>query len=280
MKKFKNIIYIAILSLLVVSCEDNTESVTNPGEFSGDGITEVKVGFTDNNLSTELTEGEKVTYSVGMPIKIKGDVKVSINITSTDGDAEATYPSSVTIVEGVKTAYFDVIPKDDGVVETESFKVEITNVEVSLNNSQENYFVHLGDNSRTISVKDIPTPIVTTAGDFVFNFTWSGATNDLDCRLVNNPPTLQYDTGYSTTPGETVTLVDAVPDGDYLFRVRPWTVNDTSIDYNIEIVAPTESRDYSGNFMNLTGGWSMEFVVLEINKSTNGAVVTYTINQL
>ena len=80
MKKFKNIIYIAILSLLVVSCEDNTESVTNPGEFSGDGITEVKVGFTDNNLSTELTEGEKVTYSIGMPIKIKGDVKVSINI--------------------------------------------------------------------------------------------------------------------------------------------------------------------------------------------------------
>ena len=278
MKNIKNIIYIAILSLLVVSCEDNTDSVTNPGEFTNGSIKEIKVSFTDTNLSASLTEGETTTYKLGMPDRVDGEVKVTLNITSTDGSAEATYPSTITFANGESAKFFDVSPTDDGIVESETYTIEITKVEVDLNTNDQ-YFVHTGNSTRTLAVKDVPTPIVTTAGDFTFNFTWSG-TNDLDCRLLDFPPTTIFDTGYSTTPGETVVLSSAVADGDYVFTVRPWTVNDTSIDYNIEAVAPTETRNYSGNFMNLTGSWSMEFIVLEINKSTNGAVVTYMINQL
>lgn len=278
MKKIKNIIYIAILSLLVISCEDNTESVTNPGEFNGDNLIEVKVGFIDTNTSAELTEGEKTTFKLGLSTIINGEVKVSINVKSSDGNVEGTFPSTITLVNGQRAVFFDVTTKDDGVVESETYTVEITNVEVNLNTNTE-FFVHTGDDSRTIKVKDIPTPIVTTVGDFTFNFTWSGS-SDLDCRLVDSPPTTQYDTGYSVSPGESVTLPSNVPDGDYLFRVRPWRVDDASIDYSIAAVAPTETRTYSGNFMNLTGSWSMEFVVLEINKVTTGTVVTYTMNQL
>lgn len=276
MKKIKNLVYIALLSLLVVSCEDNTESITNPGELNSPQ--EIKVGFTDDNATVEVTEGDTASFRLAMPAAVTGTVEVSISVTSSDGAVEATYPSTITFVDGQSAVLFDVTPTDDATVETEVYTVEITGINVDLDSGGP-YYVHTGENSRMIQVKDIPTPIVTTAGDFVFNFTWSGS-SDLDCRLLDNPPAFIYDTGYSTTPGETVTLVDGDPDGDYLFTVRPWSVSDASIDYNIEVVAPTETRNYSGNFMNLTGGWSMEFVVLEINKTTSGATVTYTINQL
>jgi hypothetical protein len=276
MKKIKNLVYIALLSLLVVSCEDNTESITNPGELNSPQ--EIKVGFTDDNATVEVTEGDTASFRLEMPNAVTGTVEVSISVTSSDGAVEATYPSTITFVDGQSAVLFDVTPTDDATVETEVYTVEITGINVDLDSGGP-YYVHTGENSRMIQVKDIPTPIVTTAGDFVFNFTWSGS-SDLDCRLLDNPPAFIYDTGYSTTPGETVTLVDGDPDGDYLFTVRPWTVSDASIDYNIEVVAPTETRNLSGNFMNLTGGWSMEFVVLEINKTTSGATVTYTINQL
>ena len=274
MKKLKNILYIALFSLLAVSCEDNTDSVTNPGELSP-LPQEVKVSFTDDNATSSPYEGETMTYRLEMPFAITGTVDVEISVTSSDGTVEADYPSSITFVDGQSAVFFDVTPTDDGVTEDEVYTIAITDVSFS----NDNYFAWTGENSRVMGVRDIPTPIVTTAGDFTFNFTWSGS-SDLDCRLVDNPPAFQYDTGYSTSPGETVTLVDGVPDGDYLFRVRPWIVSDSSIDYAIEVVAPTETRNYTGTFLDLVGGWSMEFVVLEINKATTGATVTYTLNQL
>lgn len=275
MKKIKHIVYIAVLSLLVISCEDNTDSVTNLGVYSTP--VEVKVGFTDDNTSSELEEGETTSYRVGMNAAINGTVTISINVSSSDGDVEAVFPTTVILEEGQTAKYFDVTPKDDGVNESETYTVEITDVEVSFNTDTE-FFVYNGDRTRTLSVKDIPTPIVTTVGDLVFNFTWSGG-SDLDCRLVNSGGG-DIDTGYSVTPGETVTLPSAVPDGDYAFTLRPWSVADASIDYTIDVVSPTETRTYTGSFMNLTGSWTMEFVVLEINKVTTGATVTYLVTQL
>ena len=275
MKKLKNILYIALFSLLAVSCEDNTDSITNPGELSP-LPQEVKVSFTDDYATSSPYEGETMTYRLEMPFVITGTVDVTIAVSSSDGTVEADYPTSITFVDGQSAVYFDVTLTDDGVTEDEIYTIAITDVSFS----NDNYFAWTGANS-TIAVRDTPTLIVTTAGDFVFNFTWSGL-NDLDCRLVDNPPVYEYDTGYtmSMSRGETVTLVDDVPDGDYLFRVLPWTVNDSSIDYTIEVVAPTETRNYTGTFLDLVGGWSTEFVVLEINKATTGATVTYTLNQL
>jgi len=274
MKKLKNILYIALFSLLAVSCEDNTDSITNPGELSP-LPQEVKVSFTDDYATSSPYEGETMTYRLEMPFAITGTVDVTIAVSSSDGTVEADYPTSITFVEGQSAVYFDVTLTDDGVTEDEIYTIAITDVSFS----NDNYFAWTGANSRVIGVRDIPTPIVTTAGDFVFNFTWSGS-SDLDCRLLDNPPTVEYDIGESYSPGETVTLVDDVPDGDYLFRVLPWRVNDSSIDYTIEVVAPTETRNYTGTFLDLVGGWSTEFVVLEINKATTGATVTYTLNQL
>jgi hypothetical protein len=276
MKKIKNLVYIALLSLLVVSCEDNTESITNPGESILP--VEIKVSFTDTNTSAEVTEGETASFRIGMPAAVAGTVEVSINVTSSDGEVEATYPTSVTFENGQSAEYIEIVTEDDGNVESEVYTVEITGVSVVLD-SNVPFFIHNGEAKRTIGVKDVPTPIVTTAGDLVFKFTWAGAGNDLDCRLTDLAFTLQYSTGYSTSPGESVTLADAVPDGDYTFRLRPWTVVDSSIAYNIDVEAPTETRPYSGTFLDLAGGWSMEIIVLTINKTTRGTVVTYLITQ-
>ncbi|MFY0604521.1 MAG: hypothetical protein JXQ93_11255 [Flavobacteriaceae bacterium] len=275
MKKFKYILYIFVLSLFVVSCEDNTESITNPGSFTMPE--EVKVSFTDTNMNPQVTEGDATTFRIGMNQAINGTVSVSLSVTSSDGSVEATYPAPVVLEDGQSAVYFDFIPTDDGMVEAETYTITIDGIDVQFEDGSTVYYAYNGDNSRTVRVKDIPTPIVTTVGDLTFNFTWAGAGNDLDCRILDFPPTTIFDTGYSTTPGESVTLDAATPDGDYILTIRPWTVVDASIDYNIDIVVPTETRPYSGNFMNLTGGWTMEFIVLQVNKATVGSVVTYTV---
>lgn len=281
MKKFKYILYIFVMSLLVVSCEDNTGSVTNPGTFSLPE--EVKVSFTDTNPNPEVIEGASTTFRLGMNQAISGKVIVSLSVTSSDGGVEATYPSTVTLEDGQSAKYFDFSPDADGNAEScEKYTISITAVDVQFSNGNSDYFVYNGDYTRTVSVKDSPTPLVTTAGDLTFNFTWSGPNggNDLDCRILDWPPTTIFDTGYSTTPGESVTLGAATADGSYVLTIRPWTVNDTAIDYNIEIVTPTETRTLCGTFTNLTGGWTMEFVAVQVDKVTNGADVTYTITQM
>ena len=277
MKKIKNIIYIAILSLLVVSCEDNTESVTNPGEYNGSSLTEVKVSFIDDATEKVVVEGAVTSLKIGMPNIVNGEVKITINVKSSDGEAEVNYPSTITLLEGQVATYFDVTPTDDGVAETEVFTVEITNVEVNLNTNQE-YFVHIGDSSRTLNI--IEPTITTTAGDLTFDFNWSGV-NDLDIRLYNSSGNL-IDQGivWSTASGESVDLAGATPDGDYVMEVWPWTVNDASIDYTYDIIAPTETITYTGTFTNLIGSWNGPFTSLEIKKVTSGATVYYVINQL
>ena len=278
MKNIKNIICIALLSLFIVSCEDNTESIINPGEPSSSNLpVEVKVGFLDDNTSLSLNEGETATFTIGMGNAVPGEVTVNLNVTSSDGGVEATYPTSVTLVDGQRAETIDIVLEDDGISESEIYTVEIVSVDVDLNQDSP-LFVHNGEIKRVIGVRDLPTPLVTTAGDLTFNFSWSG-TNDLDCRLLDAPPTTIFDAGETTTPGETVLLLDAVPDGDYLFTVRPWIVNDSSISYTIDAVAPTETRSYGGTFSDLVGDWAMEFIVLNINKSTRGTVVTYFITQ-
>ncbi|MDA9339714.1 hypothetical protein N9Q68_01950, partial [Polaribacter sp.] len=103
MKKLKNILYIALFSLLAVSCEDNTDSITNPGELSP-LPQEVKVSFTDDNATSSPYEGETITYRLEMPFAITGTVDVTIAVTSSDGTVEADYPTSFTFVDGQSAA--------------------------------------------------------------------------------------------------------------------------------------------------------------------------------
>lgn len=276
MKNIKNLIYLLVVSLMVVSCgQDEVESITNFGQFTS--LDQVKVSFKDTNNNMSIFEGDTIQYRIGMPQAVDGKVEVMLEVTSTDGGVEATFPNPVVLDRGQSEVLFDFIPTDDMTQESESYDITIKEIKVTLIDGSTDFFTFSGDNKRTLKVKDIPTPIVTTVGDLDFNLTWSGNV-DLDCRIRNSSSST-IDTGYSVSPGESVTLPSSAPDGDYTFSIRPWSPI-TSTDYNIELVAPTESRTYSGTLANLGGFWSAEPLILQVNKVTAGSVVTYTITEL
>ena len=119
---------------------------------------------------------------------------------------------------------------------------------------------------------------MTTPADVDLNFDWTG-TSDLDIR-IRDAGLSDIDTGYSVTPGESVTLGQTDPDGVYTLSVRPWTVNDPTSDYTIDFVSPAGTETFTGT-VTLGGGFSSEETpVLAILKETSGTVVTYTFTEL
>ena len=280
----KNIKYLALLfSLtLLISCgQDNVDSVTNPGVLTP--TSEINLGFTDANGGQLVLEsgGDAITFVIGLstnPLPVA--TTITLVGSSTNGSLDgASYPETVTIPAGDTSVDVVVSFVDDGGPEgtdVETFTIEILDADFGGSND---YYLTPGDISRTIDVTDtLPLSVVTTVGDVDFGFYW-GDSSDLDCR-IRDAALNSIDIGYTVTPGENVTLPGSVSDGVYTFSIRPWSVASSSIDYLIEMEVPTgEIYPFNGKLVNASGGWSQEITSLEITKSTNGSVVTYTIIQ-
>ena len=280
----KNIKYLALLfSLtLLISCgQDDVDSVTNPGVLTP--TSEINLGFTDANGGQLVLEsgGDAITFVIGLstnPLPVA--TTITLAGSSSDGTVDgASYPETVTIPAGDTSVDVVVSFVDDGVPEgtdVETFTIEILDADFGGSN---NYYLTPGDISRTIDVTDtLPLSVVTTVGDVDFGFYW-GDSSDLDCR-IRDAALNSISIGYTVTPGENVTLPGSVSDGVYTFSIRPWSVASSSIDYLIEMEVPTgEIYPFDGKLLNATGAWSQEITSLEITKSTNGSVVTYTIIQ-
>lgn len=279
----KNIKYIALLfSLtLLISCgEDDVDSVTNPGELTP--TSEISIGFIDaNDGQTVLEAGGTVSFTIGLNVNpLNVATEVTLGITSSDGTIDgASFPSTVTIPAGETTVEVTATFADDGVAEgtdVETFTVEILDADFG---GSLVYYLTPADVSRSINVVDsLPVIVVTTPSDVDFNFTWTG-TSDLDIR-IRDAGFNEIDTGYSVTPGETVTLGQADPDGVYTISVRPWTVNDPTSDYTFEFVSPAGTETFTGTVTLGAGFWADEIPVLEITKATNGMEVTYSFIEL
>ena len=280
----KNIKYLALLfSLtLLISCgQDDVDSVTNPGVLTP--TSEINLGFTDANGGQLVLEsgGDAITFVIGLstnPLPVATTITLVGSSTSGSLDG-ASYPETVTIPAGDTSVDVVVSFVDDGVPEgtdVETFTIEILDADFGGSND---YYLTPGDISRTIDVTDtLPLSVVTTVGDVDFGFYW-GDSSDLDCR-IRDAALNSIDIGYTVTPGENVTLPGSVSDGVYTFSIRPWDVASSSIDYLIEMEVPTgEIYPFNGKLVNASGGWSQEITSLEITKSTNGSVVTYTIIQ-
>lgn len=281
----KNIKYLALLfSLtLLISCgQDDVDSVTNPGVLTP--TSEINLGFTDANggqLVLESDDENAITFVISLstnPLSVA--TTITLAGSSSDGTVDgASYPETVVIPAGDTSVDVVVSFSDDGVAEgtdVETFTIEILDADFGGSND---YYLTPGDISRTIDVTDtLPLSVVTSAGDVDFGFYW-GDSSDLDCR-IRDAALNTIDTGYSVSPGENVTLPGSVSDGVYTFSIRPWDVASSAIDYLIEMEVPTgEIYPFDGKLLNATGGWSQEITSLEITKSTNGSVVTYTIIQ-
>jgi len=280
----KNIKYLALLfSLtLLISCgQDDVDSVTNPGVLTP--TSEINLGFTDANGGQLVLEsgGDAITFVIGLstnPLPVATTITLVGSSTSGSLDG-ASYPETVTIPAGDTSVDVVVSFVDDGVPEgtdVETFTIEILDADFGGSND---YYLTPGDISRTIDVTDtLPLSVVTTVGDVDFGFYW-GDSSDLDCR-IRDAALNSISIGYTVTPGENVTLPGSVSDGVYTFSIRPWSVASSSIDYLIEMEVPTgEIYPFNGKLVNASGAWSQEITSLEITKSTNGSVVTYTIIQ-
>lgn len=279
----KNIKFIALLfSLtLLISCgEDDVDSVTNPGVFTP--TSEISIGFIDSNDGqTVLENGGSVSLTVGLSVNpLSVPTEVTLGISSSDGTVDgASVPTTLTIPAGETSVDLTVTFADDGVNEgtiPETFTVEILDADFG---GSTVFYLTPADVTRTVDVVDtLPVIVVTTPSDVDFNFAWIG-TSDLDIR-IRDAALNTIDTGYSVTPGETVTLGQTDADGVYTLSVRPWTVADPTSDYLIEFVSPAGTESFIGTVTLGAGFWADEFGVLEVLKETSGTVVTYTFTEL
>lgn len=276
MKKFIYFLNLLLLSFLVVSCETDTESVTNPGEFFTPD--QFSLSFLDDNLNSRTFEGGAVSFRVGSPSPLRADATLTISVTSSDGTVEASYPQTINISAGQSVVDFDVIPRDDGVTETdEVYTVSITGVEVDF--SGEHYVLSL-DANRTINVSDPPT-IVTTPGAVDITLTWTDGNIDMDLYCYEGIQDLngtQVDSSAGITTTEAISMPGATPDGNYSIYVEQWAFLGTPPDVNEMITITFDFPDgsqlvYNDTFINT--GW--EFT---LTKLTLGNSVGYLINQL
>jgi hypothetical protein len=277
MKNFK---YLAVLLsfTLFISCgEDDVESITNDGTFTA--TSEISIGFSDSNDGLLLLEnGGTADYTISVNSSLSSDMVISLAVTSNDGSVEATFPATVTIPAGDTSVSFTCTLVDDGVAgDTEIYTVAIDNAVIQGDTT--GFYLTTSEVSRTMNIVDtLPTIVTTTPSDVDFNFTWTGA-SDLDIRIrdagLNN-----IDTGYSVTPGETVTLAQGDPDGVYTLSIRPWTVADPTSDWSLDFVSPAGTENFTGTVTLGGGFWADEFTILEIEKVTDGATVTYTLTAI
>ncbi len=282
MKNIKYFVFLLSLSLMISCGQDDVESITNLGTLTS--TSEISVGFIDTNDNQLVLEsGGAVSFTIGLSVNpLDVDTEVTLGITSSDGTIDgAGFPASVTIPAGATTAQVDVTFSDDGVSEgaiPETFTLEILDADFG---GSTVFYLTAANLNRTINVADeLPFMVTTTPADVDFNFTWTG-THDLDCRILD-AGLATISTGYSVTPGETVTLDQTDADGVYTLTIRPWSVTSASTDYTFEFVYPTGSEMFTGTQALGPGFWAEEFTILEITKATNagGTEVTYTIIEL
>lgn len=280
----KNIKYLLILfvgTFIFTSCENND---FDPAEATFTPNVEVNIGFTDQNDDQILLEdGGTISFNLTLSKPLPSDGVATLKLTSSDGSIttpgvqEVVFEDTYTFLAGETEKMVTLTFADDMMTDSEIYTLEVYNF-VQSDPSTEYYVVN-GDKTRIVNVLDtLPLIIVTTVGDVDHNFTWAGA-SDLDCRIRNSAGA-DIDTGYSVTPGETVTLPANAPDGVYTFSIRPWSVADPTSDYEIEFVTPTATEVLMGTVTLGAGFWADEFNVLEVEKTTNGTEVSYELTQL
>ena len=280
----KNIKYLALLfSLtLLISCgQDNVDSVNNPGVLTP--TSEINLGFVDSNNDLPLileSGSDPIVFTIGTNVNpLDVPITVSLGVSSSDGTVDgASVPGSVVIPAGETSVDFAVSFVDDGVAEgtdIETFTIEILDADFG---GSDVYYLSPGDLTRSIDVTDsLPFSFETTAGPIGFTFSWAGG-SDLDCAIFDATGNLlDISQNFDQDP-ETLTLLGSAPDGVYTFVIAPWTVASSAVDYLIEMEAPTsEIYPFDGKLLNAGGFYSDLRTALEITKSTNGGVVTYTI---
>ena len=261
---------------MVVSCgQDEVDSVTNFGEFTG--LEQVKVRFNDDNTNPVLFEGETTSFRLGMPAAVDGKVTVEMEVTSTDGSVEAVFVNPVVFERGQSEIVYDFTPTDDGIDESgEVYTLTIKDITVELANGSTEFFTFAGDNTRTITIKDVPTPVVTTPGDVQVVLTWGEASRDMDLFLVTGDQNLSgtvIDSSLGFTTTESTTLPGSQADGIISVYINQWAFT-ADVDYTMTFTFPDGQQKVYDSTV------TQDSFVFTMDKTTSGSDVTYNITEL
>lgn len=279
----KNIFKITtiLLVLLVWSCEQddsgaNEDLVVTP--------TQVTVSFTDQNDGTVLLEdGGAVTLEVTLDEALTYDSILTLEVTSSDGSIETTpgvmevaFTPVANLAAGETSASFDFVFSDDTITDgTEVYTVSIANLESASGAYAINRFITGADITRTITAVegDLPLTVVTTAGDVNVLLEWATA-EDLDLYLRDEPgfdggnPNIA--TSWFSQP-ESMPIAGGLADGTYYIGVDSFL--DTApfgVACTLTLTFPDATAEVLLTELN-------DFIWIQVDKSTNGSVVTYTI---
>ena len=268
-----------IIGVVFTSCEDD-DTVAN--ESLVNSPTQVKIEFTDQNNDITITEGDSVDLTASLSQSLTYDAIMTIDIVSSDGSlstsgvSEVAFTATATLPAGQTTATFSLTFTDDEITDTtETYTVSIVDFESVDGTYPTTSFLIGGDISRTINVENGLVQVVTVAGDVNIALTWASG-QDMDLRLFekNQSTANQIDGSFSVSSVETVTLTSAQPDGDYTVWIEEWFGLSAPVDYTLTLDFPGGEQSVFNGTVTADGFY------LIINKSTNGADVTYTLTQL
>lgn len=132
-------------------------------------------------------------------------------------------------------------------------------------------------NSAVVSETNNVTKVVKGPNTVVFTFTWDDD-SDLDCGTITRTPLAGVNLSQLLTQPEVCVLPGDVPNGAYEFAILPWTVNNSEILCNVEVVNGTTVTNYSASLIDGIPagffGYNQIEAFLELNKTTAGVEIT------
>ena len=288
MKNIKYLLLLAITTVFMTSCEDDNDSVTNPGRFNGSPaqveISLEKVTMADYIVEDGGTAEMKVMLTKALPY----DLQVTLEATSSDGSIvsehvdmnnvttqinEVTFTDSFVIAAGSTEHTITATFVDDMKVDGEVYTFNIANAAAVANASNE-VFVTPG----SVSVEfNVPVVFVGTAGDVDFSLKWTDGSRDMDFYLVTGTNDLGgsvVDSSLGFTTTETVTMPANAADGEYSLYVNQYAFTaavDSTFEFSIpgkkaEILSKTVTQDsFVFNITKITDGNDVIYLVKEVN---------------
>jgi hypothetical protein len=276
------------LGLAFTSCEDDS-TVTNEALLVTP--TQIDISFVDANNNLSIEEGEDVMLQVQLSSALQTSTTLDVSVQTEGANAsstEVTYTSSYELAAGTTTQDIMLNFLDDAIdlssdIQTYTITFNIVNTDASI-------YLTSGDSNRTIIVNQPPPPptiVTTTTGDLDISVGFA-AGGDIDVYglegMVNDGPGLLAATIFDSSAGlvnpEVITMANALADGDFTIFIRDYNGG-----YPTDVVVTLDFAGGEQEVFNMVVDDAMFAGVIDgdvklfINKSTNGAAVTYTINQ-
>lgn len=283
MKKIINIFYVAVITTMFVSCEQNDRISGSP--IQNDDI--VTLTGVISSTETSVVAGQKIPFTATIPQIFEGDVDVEATAILPNGVKTTSF---VTIPAGQTSATGQIeVPASEAPVFmpfNNNMKLFLSAILLTVGEKGTHYL--LNSNELSLDFGDTETPAANITR-LQIRFDWKGpygeGENDLDLYLIRVNPSgpAVVATGFTGTRYENASLLNTAVDGTYVVAAESYTLTYGSelgsLPYRYVLRYPNNSvKTFSGTFTDFTEG---DFIpVLQIVKTTVDGIVSYDVTQL